>query len=161
MFQKPLKHFLTGIRLLKADRKTSQARSVRRDPELNDRRFRPCERLRLRADFSRVFAEKRSAGDELLIVYVSANHLAWSRLGLSVGKRVGRAVQRNRVRRRLREAFRLNKSKLPQGYDIVCVAKPALADWQGDPGSRLHKLTLTALRRPARNKARSDRDEAR
>ena len=61
--------------------------------------------------------------DALLIVYVAANGLAWSRLGISVSKRVGKAVQRNYVRRRIREAFRSMKADLPTGLDIVCIAR--------------------------------------
>jgi ribonuclease P protein component len=54
-----------------------------------------------------------------------ANHLAYHRLGPVVPKRLGGAVVRNRVKRRLREWFRLNKEQLPQPYkDIVIVARP-------------------------------------
>jgi len=90
-----------------------------------DLRFRKRERLRKRSDFARVYAARRAASDPFLVVYVLENGLTWSRLGLSVGKRVGGAVRRNRIRRRLREAFRKNKADLPTGLDIICVAKPA------------------------------------
>ncbi len=54
---------------------------------------------------------------------MAKNGLAWSRLGLRVGKRVGNAVRRNYVRRRIREAFRTAKDDIPGGFDIICVAR--------------------------------------
>ena len=84
-----------------------------------NQRFRKHERLRLRTDFERVYGERCSASDDILIVYVATNDFSWSRLGLSVSKRVGNAVQRNYVRRKIREAFRTNKCDLPCGFDII------------------------------------------
>ena len=97
-------------------------------PRENDKRFRRCERLRLRADFARVFAAKCASSDRQLVVYVAANEFGWSRLGCSVGRRVGNAVRRNRVRRWIREAFRTQKGRFPAGLDIVVVAKPQASD---------------------------------
>mgnify|MGYP002347903730 CR=1 FL=1 len=51
------------------------------------------------------------------------NKLGWARLGLVVGKRVGNACVRNRVKRRLREFFRLNMHVFPPGSDLVIIAK--------------------------------------
>lgn len=87
-------------------------------------RFRPRQRLHLQRDFSRVSARRCRQGDDLLVVYVDANGLDWSRLGLRVGKRMGGAVVRNRIKRRIREAFRLRQDRLPSGLDIVCIARP-------------------------------------
>ena len=68
-------------------------------------------------------------GDRLLVVYVDTNGLAWTRLGIRAGRRVGGAVTRSRVRRRLREAYRLKQHELPDGLDLVCVARaPEAAD---------------------------------
>ncbi|MFQ5462574.1 MAG: ribonuclease P protein component [Phycisphaerae bacterium] len=108
-------------------------------PRQVDQRFRRRERLRQREDFARVFAAKCTASDRQLVVYVAANELDWSRLGRSVGRRVGNAIQRNRVRRWIREAFRTQKGGFPEGLDIVVVAKPqacadAAAVIEGLPG---------------------------
>ena len=58
-----------------------------------------------------------------LTVFVHANGLDHPRLGLSVGKRVGSAVRRNAVKRRIREAFRLLQHELPRGFDVVVTAR--------------------------------------
>lgn len=56
------------------------------------------------------------------------NGLPYSRLGLSVGRRCGSAVRRVRLKRLLREAFRLESAVLPPGYDIVCIPQPTERD---------------------------------
>lgn len=100
-----------------------------------------------RGEFARVYAARRFASDQLLVVHVIDNDLAWSRLGLSVGKRVGGAVQRNRIRRRIREAFRKNKDALPIGLDIVCVAKPGPEPAEVALAESLRALVVRAARR--------------
>lgn len=80
------------------------------------------------------------------MVYVAANGLADSRLGLSVGKRVGNAVARHRIKRLIREAFRLSRHELPAGADIVCVARPA-SGTVDEYGESLRRLTATAWRK--------------
>jgi len=113
----------------------------------HDRRFRKHEHLRLRSDFARVFAQKCSAGDEFLVVYVAGNDLGWCRLGRSVSRQVGNAVERNYVRRRIREAFRTSKARIPAGFDIICVARPRAKDPQCDITRSLRTLVLKAIRR--------------
>jgi ribonuclease P protein component len=91
-----------------------------------DQRFRPHERIKDPAHFRRAFDRKRSASDDKLIVYGVENGLAHPRLGLSVSrKRVRKAHDRNRVKRLLREAFRLSKVDLPIGIDLVIVPRGA------------------------------------
>lgn len=97
------------------------------EPKRPDQRFRKCERIRLRSDFERIYAARKSASNERLTVFVLPNGLRHARLGLSVSRRVGTAVTRNLIRRRIKEAFRLNKTKLPAGIDLLCVVKPGPA----------------------------------
>lgn len=90
--------------------------------------FRPHEHLRDPAAFRRAFERRKTASDAALIVYAVENGLDHARLGLSVSKKkIRKAVGRNRAKRLIREAFRLNKGMLPRGVDYVVVPRgPAL-----------------------------------
>jgi ribonuclease P protein component len=94
--------------------------------------FRKHEHLRRPADFKLVYDRRRSASDGWLIVYVRENGLPHLRLGLSVSRKFGGAVQRNRLRRLYREAFRLTRHEMPAGLDLVLIPRkpgePALAE---------------------------------
>lgn len=96
--------------------------------------FRPYERLRRPADFRRVYQRRRSVSDAWVIVYGCENQLPYVRLGLSVSRKVGSAVRRNRLRRLYREAFRLTRNQLPVGIDLVVIPRrsddPPLAELQ-------------------------------
>src|SRR5437899_11266177 len=85
--------------------------------------FRPHEHLRRPSDFRRVYERRRSASDASLIVYGCENGLPHLRLGLSVSRKFGGAVQRNRLRRIYREAFRLTRQEMPTGIDLVLIPR--------------------------------------
>lgn len=72
------------------------------------------------SEFDRVMRSRVSAVDGLLRVYGAANELGHARLGLTVSRRMGVAVERNRWKRALREAFRLGQHQLP-ACDLVCI----------------------------------------
>lgn len=112
-----------------------------------DQRFRKRERIRRRSSFAETYAAGHFAADRLLVVYVLGNNLPWSRLGLSVGRRIGGAVKRNRIRRRIREAFRKNKCLLLVGLDIVCVVKPGPEPTEAALAESLCTLAVRAARR--------------
>ena len=86
--------------------------------------FRPHERINDPRDFRRAFERKRSASDAALIVYGVENGRDHARLGISIGrKKVRRAVERNRIKRLLREVFRLSKGEWAPGVDLVVVPR--------------------------------------
>ncbi|MFM8931390.1 MAG: ribonuclease P protein component, partial [Gemmataceae bacterium] len=76
------------------------------------------------ADFRAVFDNRCCCSEGWLAVHGRVNGLAYSRFGSSIGKRlVGNNIRRNRVRRMLREAVRLNKDRLPVGLDFVLTSR--------------------------------------
>ena len=74
-------------------------------------------------EFRRIYRKGRSAVSPYFVVYCLKNRAGASRLGVTVSKKLGHAVVRNRVRRRLREIYRLNSHQLKTGWDIVIVAR--------------------------------------
>ncbi|HLG30181.1 MAG TPA: ribonuclease P protein component [Candidatus Brocadiales bacterium] len=89
-------------------------------------RFTKSERLLKKNEFQKVFDEDRTFRNNELLVYAMPNGMDKSRIGLVVGKKVGNAVRRNRIKRILREAFRLNKGLLRFGVDLVLIPRPGL-----------------------------------
>jgi ribonuclease P protein component len=76
-------------------------------------------RIRTAAEFDRIYKSRNFAADDVLVVNGMASGLPHPRLGLSVSKKVGNAVVRNRWKRLIREAFRLSRAQLPAGIDVV------------------------------------------
>jgi ribonuclease P protein component len=102
-------------------------------------------RLSRSAEFERVYRQGRSKGNRYFVLYAFPRTeedpagAGGPRLGLSVGRRVGGAVERSRVKRLLREAFWVEAERLPAGSDYVVVARPeslGLAEREGMPGVR-------------------------
>ena len=84
--------------------------------------------LKLNHVFRRLYAKGDSAVGRLVVVYARRNGTDGNRLGITTGAKLGRAVDRNRARRRIRESYRLNESRLKRGYDVVIVARGAAID---------------------------------
>lgn len=84
-------------------------------------------RLRLNVDFRRVRKKGRSWANNLMVLCALPNDLEHSRFGFAVSKRIGKAVIRNRVRRRMREAVRLRHTSISEGWDMVFIARSAIA----------------------------------
>ena len=78
--------------------------------------------LKLNHIFRRLYASSGHA-NSYLVLYARKNRTATNRVGLTVSKKLGCAVVRNRVRRRLREVYRLNELRFAPGWDIVVVAR--------------------------------------
>jgi ribonuclease P protein component len=106
----------------------------------------PRRRLSRSAEFERVYRQGRSKANRFLVLYAfprasadDAEAAQGPRLGLSVSRRVGGAVERSRVKRVLREAFWAEAPRLPAGADYVVVARPdalGLAQREGMNGVR-------------------------
>ncbi len=124
------------------------------DPERADGARLPREtRLRRAADFAAAYREGVRARGDVFVLVARPNGLPYSRLGLSVGKRCWkRAVRRNRVRRVFREAFRLERARLPAGLDLVLIAARAGLD----PRLAEARAELCALAWRARRKLAPD-----
>jgi ribonuclease P protein component len=86
------------------------------------------EMLRSKRDFAAFQDQSRSRAHTLVVVRYRPNGLGRDRFGISTGKRVGGAVVRNRVRRRVREALRKLDRSPSSGWDILVVARPASAE---------------------------------
>ena len=79
--------------------------------------------LKMNNDFRRAYRKGRSAAEPCLVVYARRNNSRTNRVGYTVSGKLGCAVVRNRVRRRLREIYRLNESGFRRGFDLVVVAR--------------------------------------
>lgn len=88
-----------------------------------DQRFRALLRLRHNREFQRVFQRKRSVSNPWLVLYGCENGLPYSRIGLTVSRRYGNAVSRQRWKRWVREAFRQQRADFPPGMDIVVLPR--------------------------------------
>ncbi len=74
-------------------------------------------------EFRRLYSKGKSAASPYAVVYCRRNRSPVNRLGLTVSTKLGKAVRRNRIRRRFKEIYRLNEDKFGTGYDIVIVAR--------------------------------------
>jgi len=88
--------------------------------------FSRAEKLHLQKDFKRAFKSGRKIVHPAIFIYIYHDNGAaqYRRMGLVVSGRLGMAVDRNRLKRRLREIFRLNKAKLSPSIDVVFVPRP-------------------------------------
>lgn len=102
--------------------------------------------LRSREDFARLGGGGRTRSDRLVVVHFIANDLDHDRYGISTGRRLGGAVQRNRVRRRVREALRASPAGGGHGWDILVVARPASVEATYDELSAALERLLASVR---------------
>jgi len=84
--------------------------------------------LKLNHLFRRLYQKGRSAANKYLVLYCRKNGSQENRIGLTVSAKLGHAVVRNRVRRRLREIYRLHEIQFQPGWDIVVVARSRAVD---------------------------------
>ena len=105
--------------------------------------FSRAQRLRSNAEFARVYRlGRRLRGDHFALILLP-NGAEHSRLGISVQRKTGSAVRRNRIKRLVREAFRQSPALLPAPCDVVCTVRPgfvldSLADMQAGMARLIH-----------------------
>ena len=100
-------------------------------PSDSDKNCRGIGRLRKRREFDRVFAQSAVTRGRRVTVHMRHSEGEQSRLGIVVSRRVGGAVQRNRFKRLVREAFRTEAGVLTQGWDVVVVVRSSKDDGPG------------------------------
>jgi ribonuclease P protein component len=106
---------------------------------MSDFRLTKAERLLKRGEFQAVSRQPRlRLRTDHFLVLLRPGPRPHARLGLAVGRKVGPAVARNRVRRRLRECFRRHKHRLPAGADLIVIASPGAAEM--DAGATCREL---------------------
>lgn len=100
-------------------------------------------------EFRRIYRRGKSAVSPYMVVYCLKNRAGGSRLGVTVSKKLGHAVVRNRVRRRIRELYRLNRDKMLPGWDIIVVGRgrSAAGDFQKMTAAYLDCLKRLSLLR--------------
>lgn len=104
-------------------------------------------------DYRKAYNKGRFCADGAITVYFLPNRMSYNRLGITTGKKIGNAVKRNRARRIIRAAYRLNEEKFPIGFDIVFVARPMIVDKKStDIEGFINSRLLKEINKPFKNK---------
>jgi ribonuclease P protein component len=125
---------------------------------MTDARFPKRLRLLRASEFERVFAARNSAANAWLALYGAPNDVGHARLGITVSRRIGNAVVRNRWKRLIRECFRRIQADLP-AFDLVCIARAAEPPTMQALWDSLPELATGLVRRaklPAQQREKDD-----
>ena len=86
------------------------------------------ESLKKNQDFQNVYKKGKSNANKYLVMFIVENNLDKNRIGISVSKKVGNSVIRHRLKRLIKESYRLNEAVFKSGFDIVVVARTTAKD---------------------------------
>ena len=100
--------------------------------------------IRKSREFSKVYNRGNSRANPLLVLYVLQNGKNFNRIGISVSKKVGKSVVRNRVKRLIKESVRKNCPDIKKGYDLVFIARTRAGDANYH---RIEKCAVDLLKR--------------
>ncbi len=126
------------------------------EKDLPDNTFPKSSRLLKSSDFKEVFRKGRKIVTHTLVFHVLKTNLSGPRLGLAVSRKVGKAVRRNKVKRRIREVFRTRKNVFPASYDLVVyprkgVLEKGIEDYCESFEILMTRLNRTRPEKPPRN----------
>lgn len=81
------------------------------------------QRIRKNSEFRYIYRRGRSYSNEKVVLYLFRNRKDYNRIGISVSKKVGNSVTRNRIKRLIRESYRVNSDLFIKGYDLIFIAR--------------------------------------
>ena len=112
------------------------------------------QRIHSSREFAEIYELNQRAGDQHLLIFAAVNQLNSIRIGLSVSKKHGNAVRRVRLKRLLRDAFRLTQHELPKGLDMILIPRIRSGAGLRDYQSSLLRLSQKLAKRLSTEKTR-------
>lgn len=104
-------------------------------------------RIRKNIEFKNIYKLGKNYWNRNLVLYVKKNGLTETRVGYTITKKIGNAVVRNKMRRRMKEIVRLNFHNIKEGYDLIFIAKRSIVNipYEELEGSMIHIMSISKL----------------